>query len=318
MYSAIQDKALLPADEAIRKSYPGVRSCLVVQSGIIRFEKYYNGSHYQTLHDLRSATKSVLSLLVGIAEAHSYLPGLDHPVWDSVKEFAPKRPDPSWSELTLRELLTMTTGLYWQTGPRLGERFIRRFHQSRKWADFILRLPIVPEQRGTFQYCSAGSHLLSVLLTKWTGLSALEYARRHLFHPLEISHVAWENSPEGHSSGHIGLHMTSRDMLKIGLLCLQGGEWEGRSLLPSSWLAQSLAPHCPPFHDYGRYGFHWWSAESRDGMRYSYAHGHGGQQIYMIPELESVVVFTSESRVNRFKNPKGLLEKFILPTLQKK
>ncbi|MEK5479823.1 serine hydrolase [Paenibacillus sp. FSL R5-0407] len=316
MNSAIADNAFLPADKAICKSYPGIRSFLVAQEGTIRFENYYNGYHSLTLHDLRSATKSVISLLLGIAEAQGRLPGLDRPVWDSVKEHAPQRPDPKWAELTLRELLTMTTGLYWQTGPRLGERFIRRFHQSRRWADFILRLPVVPERRGTFQYCSAGSHLLSILLTKWTGFSALEYASRYLFRPLEISRVAWGSSPEGHSSGHIGLHMTARDMLKIGLLCLGKGTWEGRSLLSAHWLDESMAPHCTPFNNYGRYGFHWWSAES-GGTQYSYAHGHGGQQIYVISELEAVVVFTSESRVNRFKNPKGLLEKFILPALQK-
>ncbi|WP_114498472.1 serine hydrolase domain-containing protein [Fontibacillus phaseoli] len=314
MNSAIAKEAWIAADQAIRKDYPKIRSFLAAQGGTARFEAYYSGYHVSTLHDLRSATKSVLSILLGIADAHGRLPDLDQPVWNSVNDHAPKRPDPLWSELTLRELLTMTTGLYWQTGPRLGERFLRRFHLSRNWADFILRLPVIPEQRGKFQYCSAGSHLLSVLLTKWTGYSALEYARRYLFRPLQISKVIWTSSPEGHSSGHIGLYMTTRDLLKIGLLCLQGGCWEGRTLLSRDWLDRSMSPHAPSFNGYGQYGFHWWSAET-GGIRYSYAHGHGGQQIYIVPDLEAVVVFTSESRVNRFKNPKTLLEKIILPAL---
>lgn len=309
------DRFLFAADNSIRAKYPKMRSMLVAQGGTLRFEKYYGDCGPSSFHDLRSATKSVVSILLGAAAAQKLLPGLDEPVWDSVREFAPNRPDPAWAELTLRELLTMTSGLYWQTGAKLGERFIGRLHRSRKWADFILRLPVVPEQRGKFIYCSPGSHLLSVLLTKWTGMSALEFASKHLFPVLGMSGCRWDSSPEGHSAGHIGLHLTSRDMLKLGLLCLRNGNWNGRALVCPEWLSRSMAPHCDPFHDYGRYGFHWWSANCR-GLRYCYAHGHGGQQIHVIPELDAVVVFTAESKVKRFKNPKAILESIIIPGLQ--
>lgn len=303
------------ADEAIRAHYPKMRSMLIARGGTILSEHYYGGCGPSSLHDLRSATKSVLSILLGIAAAQSALPELDEPVWDSVREYAPKRPDPAWSELTMRELLTMTSGLYWQTGAKLGERFIGRLHRSRKWADFILRLPVVEKQRGSFVYCSAGSHLLSVLLTKWTGMNASEFASTYLFKPLGMSDYRWDSSPEGHSAGHIGLYLTSRDMLKLGLLCLQKGRWEGEVLVCPEWLEKSMSPHCAPFGSYGQYGFHWWSANYR-GLRYCYAHGHGGQQIHVIPELDAVVVFTGESKVKRFKNPKALLENIIIPGLQ--
>ncbi|WP_334074744.1 MULTISPECIES: serine hydrolase [Paenibacillus] len=302
-------------DQTVRKDYSKIRSLLVWQSGRLRFEAYYNGYGASSLHDLRSATKSVLSLLIGIADRRGELPAMDQPVWADVKEHAPVRPDPAWSQLTLRELLTMTSGLYWQTGPKLGERFIHRFHRSRNWRNFILRLPVVPEQRGTFMYCSPCSHLLSVLLSKWTGCTALSYATTHLFRPLNIADVRWKASPEGHSGGHVGLHMTAGDMLKIGIVCLQNGAWEGRPLVSPEWIARALSPQCPPFYAYGRYGYHWWNDEAA-GIRYSYAHGHGGQQIYVIPDLEAAVAISSESEVKRYRNPKALLERKILPALQ--
>ncbi|TYA11627.1 serine hydrolase [Paenibacillus faecis] len=304
-----------PIDQNVRRAYPKIRSLLVWQSGTPRFEAYYNGYDASHLHDLRSATKSVLSLLLGIAHRRGELPGLDQPVWDDVKDHAPARPDPAWSELTLHELLSMTSGLYWQTGPKLGERYIHRFHRSRNWRNFILRLPVVPERRGAFMYCSPCSHLLSVLLSKWTGCTALDYASRHLFQPLNIAGVRWEASPEGYSGGHVGLHMTAEHMLKIGILCLQKGKWEGRALVSPEWIGLACSPQCPPFHTYGRYGYHWWNDES-SGIRYSYAHGHGGQQIYVIPDLEAVVASASDSKVRRYKNPKVLLEHHILPALQ--
>ncbi|MNJ30443.1 serine hydrolase domain-containing protein [Paenibacillus bouchesdurhonensis] len=308
-------KLLRAADEEIIQQFPKMHSFAVVRQGQLLIERYYNEFNMTDLHDLRSATKSILSILFGIASYRGELPPLHEPILDTVRKYAVRNPGPLWEQLTLRHLLTMTSGFYWKTGAKMGEALIHRFHQSPSWTKYILHLPIEEHKIGTFQYCSVDSHLLSILLTEWTGLSAADYARQYLFDPLGIEESVWNASPEGHSTGHIGLHLTTRDMTKIGQLCLQGGAWEGEQILSADWLRESMAPLSAESPGYGRYGCHWWTTKTH-GISYAYAHGHGGQQINVIPALDSVVIFTAASDINRWKNPRPLLEKFIIPALK--
>lgn len=303
------------ADEEIIQRFPKMHSFIVARQAAVLTERYYNGFESNDLHDLRSATKSILSLLLGVASYRGDLPQLDEPIAAHLRKYADRTLDPLWEQLTLRHLLTMTSGFHWKTGVKMGEALIHRLHQSRNWTKYIMHLPIEQHKIGTFQYCSVDSHLLSVLLTEWTGLSAAEYAGKYLFGPLGIENVSWSASPEGHSMGHIGLHLTARDMAKIGLLCLQGGVWEHERLLSAEWLTRSMTPLAPESPGYGRYGYHWWTTKA-NGIPFAYAHGHGGQQINVIPSLDAVVVFTAASDLNRWKNPRPLLEKFIMPALK--
>ncbi|RUT31622.1 class C beta-lactamase-related serine hydrolase [Paenibacillus zeisoli] len=310
------DPALLDAaDQAIQRKYPRMHSFLIIRGGKLIYEKYYNGHHISSLHDLRSATKSFMSILIGIAMERGEMLGLDSSVWEQVSKYAPPRPDPLWSTITLRHLLTMTSGLYWETGSKLGERFIHRFHKSRSLARFILRLPVQEERLGVFQYRSTDSHMLSILLTEMTGFSAFSYAQTHLFGPLGIHHAGWSASAEGHTMGHIGLSLTSRDMGKFGQMCLNGGLWEGNRIVSEEWLKQSFTPQSDPYFGYGRYGYQWWSG-AEDGVQFTYAHGHGGQQIILIPSLDAVVVFTADSTVSRWRNPRQLLKNYIIPAIR--
>lgn len=303
------------ADEEIGRRFPKMNSFVVTRQETILIERYYNGLDLHELHDLRSATKSILSILLGVASYRGELPPLDAPFASSLRQYAGRNLDPLWEQLTLQHLLTMTTGFCWKTGAKMGEAFIHRLHQSRSWIKYILHLPIEKHNIGTFQYCSVDSHLLSILLTEWTGLSAADYAEKYLFGPLGIQNYVWKASPEGHSMGHIGLHLTALDMAKLGLLCLQRGIWEGERLLAAEWLKRSMTPLSAEIPGYGRYGEHWWTAKV-NGVPYAYAHGHGGQQINVIPSLDAVVVFTAASDLNRWKNPRPLLEKYIMPALK--
>ncbi|USB33755.1 serine hydrolase [Paenibacillus sp. YPG26] len=303
------------ADSLILRKYPRMHSFLVVRRGQLIYEKYYNGYHIASLNDLRSATKSFMSVLIGIALARGEMQDLDSPVWGLVSKYAPSRPDPLWDTITLRHLLTMTSGLYWETGSKLGEKFIHRFHKSRSLARFILRLPVQEEMLGTFQYRSTDSHMLSVLLTEMTGYSAFSYAQSHLFEHLGIYHAGWSASAEGHTMGHIGLSLTSRDMAKFGQMCLNGGIWEGKRVVPEEWLQQSFIPRSEPYFGYGSYGYQWWNG-TEDGVHFTYAHGHGGQQIILIPSLEATVVFTADSTVSRWRNPRQLLRNYVIPAMR--
>lgn len=300
------------ADAKINEAFPKMRSFLVVRSGKLIYEKYYGGHGAESLNDLRSATKSFTSALVGIASGQDLLPGLDEPLFELIRHYAIQDVDPALQHsLTLRRLLTMTTGLAWQTGNRLGEPLIRRLHRSKRWTAFALSLPVWPEMVGRFQYRSIDTHLLSVILSECTGLDAYAFAKKHLFEPLGIGPSEWLASPENHSMGHVGLFLASRDMAKFGICCLQGGIWDGKQVIPASWLSDSLRPHVEGYPAFGDYGFSWWCGKM-NGQTFSCAHGHGGQQIYLFPEKETVVVFTADSKVSRWKNPRPLLQEFVL------
>lgn len=311
------DWALLDqADAEIRDSFPKMRSFLVARGGSLIYEKYYNGHESGSLNDLRSATKSVTSILTGIAAGQGLLPELDQPLLPMLERYVRKQPHPGLKDtLTLRRLLTMTTGLAWQTGKKLGEPLIHRFHRSRHWTSFALSLPVLPELVGRFQYRSVDTHLLSVLLSECTGQDAFAYARDYVFGPLGIEHTAWSSSPEGHSMGHVGLYLTSRDLTKLGVCCLNGGKWNGVQIIQSEWLSQALQPQVDGYPAFGDYGFGWWTGKM-NGQSFSCAHGHGGQQLYLFPEADAVVVFTADSKVSRWKNPRPLLQRFILEAMR--
>lgn len=303
------------AHQTIIRRYPRMHSFLMIRGGKLIAEKYYGNHHAGALNDLRSATKSFTSILFGMAVHRGDLPPIDTPVLPYLEEYVSRRSHPLLDRLTFRHLLTMTSGFAWQTGKKLGEPLIHRFHRNQKWASFALSLPVIEEEIGNFQYRSTDSHLLSVALSKATEMDAFSYAKHYLFSALEITHSAWTPSPEGHSMGHIGLYLTSRDMAKFGQCCLNEGKWKGQQVIPSAWLNDALTPQTEGYPAFGDYGFQWWTGKI-DGQPFSLAHGHGGQQIYLFPGLDAVIVFTQDSHVSRWKNPRMLLEQFILKSIE--
>ncbi|WP_052380729.1 serine hydrolase domain-containing protein [Paenibacillus camerounensis] len=307
-------RQLEQAHEAILKDYPKMHSMLVVRNGKLIFERYYGNYHAGMLNDLRSATKSIVSLLTGIAIGRGDMSGTDLAVSDTLRSYLHGRSDPQLMRLTLQHLLTMTSGFRWITGSRLGEPLVRNLQRSRRWVPFILNLPLDAENTGCFQYRSSDSHLLPAILSECTGQDAFSYAGQHLFGPLGITHAAWLPSPEGHSMGHIGLYLTSRDIAKLGSCLLSGGLHEGRPLIPQGWLEQAFRKQTDGYPAYGDYGYQFWNGRIC-GQPYVLAHGHGGQQLWLLPELDAAIVFTAESAVSRWRNPRRLLEQHIIPAM---
>lgn len=312
--AGISRELLEKAHQTILREYPKMHSMLVAKRGALLWERYYGEGHAAKLNDLRSATKSILSLLAGIAIHRGDMPGPEVPVVRVLDKHVPYLHSEHLPGITLRHLLTMTSGFSWKTGKRLGEPLVAKLHRSRLWGCFALSLPILPEQIGTFQYRSTDSHLISMMLSESTGRAAFSYADEHLFGPLGIRHAAWLTSPEGHSMGHIGLHLTSRDMCKIGMCLLAGGRYAGREIVPGEWLEQALAAQTAGYPGYGDYGFQFWTG-TMSGQPYALAHGHGGQQILLLPKLSAAVVFTAESRTGHWKHPRKLVEHYIIPAL---
>lgn len=308
-------RQLEQAHAAITKAYPKMHSMLVVRHGKLIFERYYGNHHAGMLNDLRSATKSFISMLTGIAIGRGEIPGTDVSVGDTLRKYLVAPPAPQLAQITLHHLLTMTSGFRWITGSKLGEPLVRNLQRSRRWVSYILSLPIDAENISCFQYRSSDSHLISVILSEFTGLDAFSYARQHLFDPLDITHAAWLPSPEGHSMGHIGLYLTSRDLAKISICLLGGGMHGGRQIIPQNWLEAAFTAQTAGYPAYGDYGYQFWNGRM-SGEVYRLAHGHGGQQIWLLPGLNAAVIFTAESAVNRWRNPRRLIEQYVIPAMK--
>ncbi|WP_052723654.1 serine hydrolase domain-containing protein [Paenibacillus wulumuqiensis] len=311
----IDEQQLRKTDERLEREYPRINSFLVAQSGQLVYESYYNGNTASNLADLRSATKSFTSVLVGIARQQGLFDNIDEPIEHYLADQFPAHPSAELRSTTIRHLLTMTAGFAWKTGKKLGEPDIHQFHRTRHWARAALRRPILPETRDVFQYRSIDTHLLSVLISRWSGQDAFSYARDTLFGSLGIEQAAWSPSPEGDSMGHVGLCLTPRDMLRFGVCCLQQGKWKEQQIIPADWLEQSFTPQSEGYAGYGYYGYGWWTGK-QDGLDYACAHGHGGQEIIILPQLDTVIVFTSDSKVRKYKNPRHLLPEMLFPALQ--
>ncbi|HYP26941.1 MAG TPA: serine hydrolase [Blastocatellia bacterium] len=310
------DPALLrKAHIHIEKELANFRSLLVIRNGYIVYEAYYHGLTEDALQPTRSVTKSFLSALVAIAIEKKHLQGPDQKLSDIFPEHFTKESDPLKKEITLRHLLTMTSGLFSaETERNWGS------NSGRSWVESILNRPMAGKPGEQFYYgvYSWPAHLLSAGITKKTGMSAREFADRHLFGPLGIGQVEWATDPEGFSIGPYGLNLTSRDMAKFGYLFLKKGRWEGKQIIPPNWVEEATRKHNDGgLPERAGYGYLWWVSEETGHPAY-FAAGYGGQFIYVIPALDLVVVTTGESRIgpSQLTDHRHVIREFIAPAVK--
>lgn len=290
------DAALLDAAAARASAQPAVRSLLVARRGQLAFERYFGAATSETLFDVRSVTKSVVSLLTGIALRDGVVPSLDvsiapylRPAYDVDEQDA---------AVTLRHLATMTSGFQWDESTTAG---YNDWILSNRHVQYLLDRPHVAAPGATFVYNSAAVHLLGVVLERAARQPLRDLAREKLFRPLGIldADVLWELLSEGYVNGGSGIDLRGRDLLKLGQLLLQRGFSGTRSVVPESWVAQATLPSFTWRQDYGAqrsttYGSLFWVSDAEP--RAAFAWGHGGQFVYVVPSLELVVVATTDWR----------------------
>lgn len=249
------------------------------------------------LHDMRSVSKSVVSLLVGVAIGRGRIAGVTTPVLD----FYPRDQDlrtPARSAITIEHLLTMSSGLAWKEEvTTYGTRANNETHLLWAWSPYryVLDRPMdaVPGER--FNYSGGDNTLLADILERATGKDLRELARTELFGPLGIESWEWVTDLYGRPVPFAGLRLRPRDLAKIGRMVLDHGQWRGRQVVPSGWVAASLAPHIAT-GDGAQYGFQWWGGSVQwHGKRiaWSAAIGNGGQRLYVLPELDMAVAITA-------------------------
>ena len=271
----------------VQQNAPRMKTVLVVRNGYIVLEEYYEGNQDEALA-IVSITKPIVGALVGIAIDQRHLQSVDQKAVDFFPEHAASVLDPRVNQITLEHLLTHTAGL---------------------WGDFtdvgtMLEWPLERDPGQRYEYGPTGVNLLTAILAKATGMSALEYGDKHLFGPLGISTPHWDADDEGNLIGARGLHLRPRDLAKFGYLFVRKGTWEGKQIVPAEWIEESTRKHADmqPTGASAEYDLHGcgylWPLKSVDEHP-AYLHAGGGPQaghvqlLYVIPDLEIVVVVTS-------------------------
>ncbi len=266
---------------------PRLRSLLVSVGGELVEEHYFNGASARRQANLKSASKTLIAILTGIAIDRGHLAGVDQPIVD----FFPAElagDDALKRTITIGDLLSMRSGLETTSNRNYG-----RWVQSRHWVRHVLSRPMVDRPGGRMIYSTGSTHLLSAILTRATGMSTLEFARKHLAGPLGITLPAWLRDPQGVYFGGNEMTLSPRAMVAVGELYLRGGSSaEGRRVVSAEWVRESLVPRTVSRYSRRAYGYGWW-LRTLGGHAAYYAWGYGGQFIFVIPELDSVIVATS-------------------------
>lgn len=291
-----------------------IHSMLVARNGKLVFEQYFAGIDRPwgqpearteftaaTKHDMRSASKSVTSLLVGIAIDRKLIAGVDEPV---VKFFPEHQAVKSagWDAITLRNLLTMSSGIKWDealpwTDPNNDEPHLAFDADP---IGYILAKPIAAPPDTLWTYNGGGTDLLGNIVELASGKPLEAFAREALFQPLGITDLEWKAYPKnGKIAAAAGLRLRPRDAAKIGQLVLNGGKWNGQQIVSADWIAQSITPRFQAVGYFGGtlfYGYQWWMGRSlSEGKEVKWigAFGWGGQRIIVVPDLDLVMMTTA-------------------------
>jgi CubicO group peptidase (beta-lactamase class C family) len=282
------DAALLARAVSDATAIPRFRSLLVARHGKLVLEQYLGGATQADLFDVRSVTKSVVSALTGIALSEGKLPSLDATVGQYLG--APYVLDAGDKAVTVRQLLTMTSGYAWNDDTDYNPWILS--------SDHVQYLLDRPQQSGAgFDYDSAAVHLLGVVLQNATATPLPTYAQQKLFQPLGVGAVQWEQLENGMVNGGSGIQLAGRDLLRLGQLVLQEGMSGKTQLLPMGWVGEMVTPRFPWRDTDGpqrgvTYGYLWWLASGVQ-IPAAFAWGYGGQFVYVAPSLDLVAVTTT-------------------------
>jgi CubicO group peptidase (beta-lactamase class C family) len=296
------------ADRLADSSDANIHAVLVAHGGKLVFERYFRGSDEiygrpvgkvtfdaDTLNNVKSVSKSVASLAVGIAIDRGLIRSINEPIFSFFPELSDLR-SPEKDRIQLLHVLTMSMGLGWveATPSNEGNNDEGRMHMASDPCRYVLGLPVTAPAGQEFFYNTGALTLMSAIVRKATGRPLDEFARETLFEPLGITRVEW-NRYKGDSDAGGGLRLRPRDMAKLGQLVLAGGRWNDRQIVSREWIETSTAPKLKAT-DNQSYGYLWWLGRSllngRE-VRWVGALGRGGQSIRIVPELDLVVVVTA-------------------------
>ncbi len=277
------------------------RGLVVIKDGKLVLEEYFHTYWRATIHDIRSAGKSVTALLMGIAIDKNLVNSIDQ----DVLSFFPSEKYPyahkSLSAITLRDLLTMSSGLDADTDDFSTSGHVGRWVGSKNWKEYVLKIPVVNEPGRAWVYADINALLTGAIIEEVSGMSLAAFAEKHLFQPLGIEQYYWFSDATGTTAGMGNLYLSTLDFAKIGYVVANEGKWQDKQIVSSSWVKQLASPvfdlkENNPFAD--SYGLMWYRSKRKFGAKefdYIFASGNGGNVLVAIPDYKMVVALTSSA-----------------------
>lgn len=294
------------AIESAARQLPKLHSLLVSHRGALVFEGYYHGARADRPANVKSASKSVISALVGIAIERKLIPDVAAPITTYFPSLTRDR-DAAKRTITVEHLLTMRPGLESTSGRGYGA-----WVTSRNWVDYALARPMLAPPGASMDYSTGNTHLLSAILTKAAKTSTWRFANDVLAKPLGFTLPPWPTDPQGIYFGGNDMLMTPRQLLAFGALYLNGGRANGRQIVPEAWVVRSCDGRLRELPSWARgagpggvvdplrdrqYGYGWW-VHDLAGHETCFAWGYGGQYVFIVPSLDLVVATTSSTDVS--------------------
>lgn len=314
----LDKKVLDDLTNIIPLEYENTEGIIILKKGYIVYENYFKENCIDTRLNVASITKSIISSLIGIAIDKGFIGSVDEKVLSFFPEYNFKE-NKNRHKITIENLLTMSTPFPFSS----FNEPMNRMRRADDWIFYCLDIMGTGNKIGDFKYSTAGTHILSAIITKSSGLSAREFANKYLFSEIDANIIdyiemvgfdltyvfglgidGWVYDPQGYSSGGWGLTMTLRDMARFGLLYERKGKWKEKQIISNSWIEKSVES----FHK--DYGYLFWLKEVDGYFTYS-AKGFGGNMITVIPEKEIVFVISSNIEKDN-KNRKDLIKDYIL------
>jgi CubicO group peptidase (beta-lactamase class C family) len=309
--AAPQRLSLDPASKAADE-IPRVHSLLISHHGELLLERYSKGIQPTRLANIKSVSKSVIAALVGIAIGKGLLPGVEQPIEPYFIDVLKTEKDPAKKRITIEDLLTMQSGLQTTSNQNYGAWVL-----SPNWVRHALTRPLNNPPGTRMEYSTGNTHLLSAILTQTTGKNSWQFAQEVLAKPLGFTLARWPQDPQGIYFGGNDMLMTPRQMVKFGELYLHEGRIGNVQVIPADWVKSSFKEHAESTRERERfYGYGWWIRDMA-GYRVRYAWGFGGQFIFVVKDLDLVVVVTSSSDATEERNRNartiiGLVEDLVV------
>lgn len=308
----------------IKDSLPNTHSVLISKKGKVVYENYFEGYNASIPHDMRSASKSISSAIVGIARDKLLFTSVEQSIFDFLPNKYQILKDSLKSKIDIQSLLTMSSGLDADdyTRERKSSASENNYQPTRDWTETILKAKMINKPNTEANYGSANPHLLGVAMDSVVSEPLELFMDKNLFQKLEISNYIIQTDLKGRPYFGGGMYLTPKDMLKFGELYLNKGKWKSKRFLSEKWVKNSFKNYLTLENvpEKNGYGYLWWhntyqvNGESIESIE---ARGNGGQYIFVIPSLKAVVVITSGNyRNGKTQQPEKIFEEYILPNLE--
>ena len=311
-YSEAEDEGM--SERKIRKAAFRLRyrrftnSLIISRNQKIVWQEFFNKNNWRKSHNIHSVSKSILSVVIGIA-IDKHLFNLDNKIFDLLPEMFNGPYRTKVKELTVRHLIEMTAGYRW------SEDYTEyKIEQKMEWVKSILNRPFSESPGESFNYNSGLTHALSAVIQKTSGLDLCQFTHKYLINPLGLSVEQWSWDPQNFFCGGFNFYMCPNDLLKFSHLILQKGLWKGDQIVSSKWLDESLTPisNVEGIH----YAKGWW-IDTLAGHKTIIAWGYGGQFIFIVPELNlSVVITGNTTKYGSDFDARTLMRRYIIPSVR--